>query len=290
VAQSTKVPYHLCTIRLLTLSLRFIFSVLTALGYQCQIAILQAAEYGCPQSRKRVIVWASLPGYGLPKFPQPSHVFSGRSGGTNFHRERKSAPHFPITVGDALTDLPKFEWKNCHKELEETNEQRIDREARGKKGIAQLPTLKSNGFVGFKEQPYASKLPLSEYQRRMRKGVSSEKLHNHITGIPSELTCERVCNVPLEVKADHRSIPAKLLDGRGTCEAGEYGRLGFEDQFKIATTQISRWVSNLTVAAHIQLMILIIRTFIHPNTELSPSGKTLVYKASPMMSYGTLTL
>jgi site-specific DNA-cytosine methylase len=253
------------------------------------MAILQAAEYGCPQGRKRLIVWASLPGYELPKFPRPSHVFSGLDGGTNFHRERKSAPHFPITIGDALMDLPKFEWKNCHKEIEETNKQQLERKARASKGIAQLHTFKGNGFVGFNEQAYASKRPLSEYQRRMRKGVSNEKLHNHITGIPSELICERVCNVALKAHADHRSVPAKLFDGRGECEAGELGRLGFEDQFKIVTTKTKRWVSDSTIALRIRLIMMIIRTFTHPKTEFSPSGRTLAHKASAMMLYGTLT-
>ncbi|KAM3085780.1 hypothetical protein ACMFMG_002842 [Clarireedia jacksonii] len=207
-----------------------------------------AAEYGCPQGRKRLIVWASLPGYELPKFPQPSHLFSGMNGGTNYHQERKSAPHFAITIGDALMDLPKFEWENIHRELEETNEQRVDRESRAKKGITQLHTSKGRSFVGYDNQAYASKLPLSEYQRRMRRGISSDKLRNHITSVPSELFCERVCNVPLVPNADHRSIPGKLLIGRGKGEAGEYGRLGLEDQFKIATTRTSRW--NLHPSQH----------------------------------------
>lgn len=208
------------------------------------MAILQAAEYGCPQGRKRLIIWASLPGYELPKFPQPSHIFSGGDCGTSYHRERRSAPHFPITIGDTLTDLPMFEWMNCHKELNETNEQQLDRKARAEDGIEQFPTSKSKFFIGYDKQAYASELPLSEYQRNMRKGVSSEKLCNHITNVPSELLCERVCNVPLESYADCQSIPAKLLSGREKCKAGEYGRLALEDQFKIATTNTSRWVSN----------------------------------------------
>ncbi len=37
--------------------------------------MLNAGNYGVPQSRKRTIIWAAAPGETLPEWPTPSHVF-----------------------------------------------------------------------------------------------------------------------------------------------------------------------------------------------------------------------
>ena len=37
--------------------------------------MLNAGNYGVPQSRKRTIIWAAAPGEQLPQWPEPIHVF-----------------------------------------------------------------------------------------------------------------------------------------------------------------------------------------------------------------------
>lgn len=48
------------------------------MGYQVKFAVLQAGQYGVPQSRRRLVLIAAAPGYKLPNFPEPQHVFSPR--------------------------------------------------------------------------------------------------------------------------------------------------------------------------------------------------------------------
>lgn len=51
-------------------SIKLIFRTITTMNYQAQCAILYAEEHGAPQTRPRVFLWATLPGYKLPKYPQ----------------------------------------------------------------------------------------------------------------------------------------------------------------------------------------------------------------------------
>lgn len=48
------------------------------MGYQVTFGVLQAGHYGIPQTRRRLILMASAPGYFLPKYPEPLHVFNRR--------------------------------------------------------------------------------------------------------------------------------------------------------------------------------------------------------------------
>ncbi|KAL8845972.1 MAG: hypothetical protein Q9221_008904 [Calogaya cf. arnoldii] len=45
----------------------------TALGFSVRWRVLNLAQYGVPQARKRLVVIASCPGERLPGFPQPTH-------------------------------------------------------------------------------------------------------------------------------------------------------------------------------------------------------------------------
>ena len=113
--------------------LRSCMRTLTNLGYQATVGVLQAGQFGLPQTRRRVFLIAAAPGENLPDFPEPQHVFaplvflvcikiaylsftlqacslSFKIGGKRFTtptRWQKEAPYRATTVRDAISDLPK---------------------------------------------------------------------------------------------------------------------------------------------------------------------------------------
>ncbi len=53
---------------------KLVVRTLIALGYQVRFKVLQAAQYGVPQSRRRVIFWGAKRGVPLPDFPVPVYA------------------------------------------------------------------------------------------------------------------------------------------------------------------------------------------------------------------------
>ena len=47
--------------------------------FQCTFGVLQAGNYGVPQTRRRAIIMAAAPGQKLPLFPEPLHCFARRA-------------------------------------------------------------------------------------------------------------------------------------------------------------------------------------------------------------------
>lgn len=87
--------------------------------YQVRFSVLQAGDFGTPQSRRRLIYVAALSGRTLPEFPLPTHHFHKRPQYMKLPtwgnapiaiREDGCAPHFEVTVRDAISDLPQFDW------------------------------------------------------------------------------------------------------------------------------------------------------------------------------------
>lgn len=58
--------------------LKLTLRCLLAMGYQVTFGVLQAGHYGVPQTRRRLIILAAAPGFVLPNYPEPAHVFSKR--------------------------------------------------------------------------------------------------------------------------------------------------------------------------------------------------------------------
>ena len=77
---------------------------LARLGYpSCDHRVLNAADYGVPQTRNRVFFMASRKG--LPvSWPEPTHAKKTDSGAL----EPSNAPKFHVTVWDAIRDLPRI--------------------------------------------------------------------------------------------------------------------------------------------------------------------------------------
>jgi site-specific DNA-cytosine methylase len=240
------------------------------MGYQVQFTVLQAGEYCLPQSRQRVFFWASLPGNELPNYPRPRTKFSGICA-TSWHRRHDysgGAPLPQVTIGDTLTDLPAFDWVNPHLVAGQSDEENLDRLQRATK-IRQVKVRKHKNFVGYDKQSYACR-PLSEYQRRLRKGVPHNTVLNHVTikyydeprwnkrgGLENAKT-EQVCSIPMRPGADHRDLPEKLKpwclshpDSRASkykFYPGRYGRLDMEKHFETCLTEIDPNGKNGTVS------------------------------------------
>lgn len=92
--------------------LREIKESFEALGYTVGIRVLNAVHFGVPQKRERVVLLARQGGI-KPRFPEPTHQYSGRSMASRvstatlplFDQDLPSA----VTVGDAISDLPPVE-------------------------------------------------------------------------------------------------------------------------------------------------------------------------------------
>jgi DNA (cytosine-5)-methyltransferase 1 len=68
-------------------------------GYHCRAEVLNAADYGVPQSRPRLFVIGAQKGERVPDHPLPSH-------GGNWERRVSGDPQRPhITAGEALANL-----------------------------------------------------------------------------------------------------------------------------------------------------------------------------------------
>ncbi|KAK9703383.1 hypothetical protein K7432_010758 [Basidiobolus ranarum] len=240
---------------------KFILRALTSMGYQTRFSVQQAGHHGLPQSRRRLFFWGAKRGSNLPMFPQPSNCFPKRgtlnvnlpNGGHSIAIKRTigHAPHPPVTVADAICDLPGFEYRNPATIYKVKNE---------RKSIFKKLSVKSGGYIGDMETEY-SHPPLTEYQRQLRKHAT--KLYNHITRGFNELTTERICGVPMWAGADHSNLPEKLKPwclsspdsaaSRHNGWKGLFGRLDFDGHFQTALTDIQPMGKQGTV--------------IHPNQE-----------------------
>ncbi len=86
---------------------RFLEEIIEAFvkkGYSVEqnYQVLNAADYGVPQDRRRLFLYGARRGYALPKYPEPSHY---RKNGKPNPAKLKETP----TVIDAIGDLPEAE-------------------------------------------------------------------------------------------------------------------------------------------------------------------------------------
>lgn len=81
---------------------------------QVRFGVLNAGNFGVPQSRKRTIIWAAAPDETLPQWPRKRHVFHSPQltinlpGGVQYCAvpSTPGAPLRAVTVKDAIADLP----------------------------------------------------------------------------------------------------------------------------------------------------------------------------------------
>ncbi|CCA68417.1 hypothetical protein PIIN_02281 [Serendipita indica DSM 11827] len=236
-------------------------------SYQVRYGVLNAGQHGVPQIRRRVFVIAAKRGNLLPDLPQPTHVAMHATHNTVTVEEGKvytvsrrrenNAPLYAVTVGDAITDLPQWEWVNPHKLYKRTTRVKQEElERRWKHGIL---------AIDVKSQPISTSLPvcgpdsplqyplpaLTNYQLLMRE--RSTTVTQHWTPALNELEIERVCNIPFKSKRGDRVVPDHhggifLLDLPSRLRRpgwadrqqldGRYGRLDAEDVFATSLHRI----------------------------------------------------
>ncbi|KAG8900856.1 hypothetical protein FRB99_005733 [Tulasnella sp. 403] len=175
---------------------KVILRCLTAMGYQVHFNILQAGAYGAPQSRRRLIIMAAKRGCPLPDMPKPTHYFkeSAWSCDTTDGFRIQPLPSSmaalrAVTVNDAISDLPVFDWKD-------------PRKPRGR-GFNHL-------FGVDQKLPYHLPKPANRYQKWVRNG--STAVQQHFTKKYSDNVVQKVINVPIIPNANYQDIPKRYQD------------------------------------------------------------------------------
>lgn len=95
-----------------------ILDTFDSLGYDCDWRILNAANYGVPQKRERLILLGAQRG-GKIAFPNPTHYFRGSTIGCKDHSRMmittatESSLLPAVTVDQAIDDLPQIQSGEC---------------------------------------------------------------------------------------------------------------------------------------------------------------------------------
>lgn len=85
------------------LLLKDLKELFASLGYFVQTRILNAADYGVPQERERVIVVGCRDGIDF-QYPKPTHAKVSSHSNKSLFNDNKLIPY--VTLADALSDLP----------------------------------------------------------------------------------------------------------------------------------------------------------------------------------------
>lgn len=169
------------------------------------------------------------------------HKESGQS-------NHQCVPLLPVTVNDAIADLPSFDWVNPFNEIRPGPKDLDEIGLRLAKGIRRfdaVPSLEPR-LAGFTDPvPYAHP-PMSRYQLWIRQGAGAEVTHHYTRLFPARIV-ERVVRVPLTPNANHEGLPAKLRVGRLFESSGDarkrydrvYGRIDGDHIFQTALTTVA---------------------------------------------------
>ena len=162
---------------------------LKVLGYESNVKILSAEEFGTPQVRRRVFIVASRVGLAAQLVPLPTHR-SADPRKVKARKQPKGLKHM-VTVHQAIGDLPSL-----------TN-------GGGKRVVRRL------GLPSF-----------SEFQRTARKGT--RKIFNHVCHQLTAVNLNRIVHVPeggnwRDIPRD--LLPAGMQRARLSDHTKRYGRL-----------------------------------------------------------------
>ncbi|OCF31663.1 hypothetical protein I316_06668 [Kwoniella heveanensis BCC8398] len=152
--------------------------------YAVRLAVINSRAYGSPQDRHRCFILAVQRGLPLPELPAPTHavpspmatVFKDKNGRAmpfylgDRRATRGTGIHPPVTISDAISDLPVFEYHS----------RGTDQRPRRPIFSGSRDPAKGNGTkCGFaKPVAYASP-PLNDFQRAKR--GSNTQVNDHYT-------------------------------------------------------------------------------------------------------------
>ncbi|KAH9984055.1 S-adenosyl-L-methionine-dependent methyltransferase, partial [Russula compacta] len=226
--------------------LKFLVHAMLALNYQVRFCLLQAAHYGTPQTRVRFFLFAARRGYPLLAAPPPTHDFPQTHKlevrfpngdiARAVHAEAGTAPFSFVTIDDAISDLPRFDW--CESKRNEARERAVH--------IPVLECDHEKPYVGVKGPARYHHAPRTTFQAWCRKRRTEDL--QHFTRTLKPATVERVVNIPLIARADYRSLdrehwqwqfsnPASAVARKGF-RPGLYGRLDKSYVFQTTVTNV----------------------------------------------------
>lgn len=235
--------------------LKFLVRALVDMRYQVRFGLLQAGHYGAPQRRRRFFLVAAIDGHPLPELPEPTHDFPDNAGlevklpiGTQvrpFRVSNGTAPHRHVTIDDAISDLPRFDWKHPMSYGQSYKEQLAMRNRRAE-NISALPCVPSStycGYSGVVEYHHPSR---TTYQEAAR--VKPTKNLQHFTRTFEWQKIRRVLSIPLRANADYRDLPPDQQEwqmsnplsavARKNYRPGLYGRLDQNHVFPTTVTNM----------------------------------------------------
>ncbi|KAI0373036.1 S-adenosyl-L-methionine-dependent methyltransferase [Pilatotrama ljubarskyi] len=264
---------------------KFILASLTILGYQVHFRVLQAGQHGAPQGRRRVIFLGARRGVPLPDFPLPQYAFKSlvhnvhlSTGETLYPMTymgadqdgHQCAPLPAVTVMEAISDLPRFDWIDPHIKKRATKQDLEEIGSRLAEGISRFSACKPSSHApppGYHHAVLYAQPPLSRYQSWVRAGNGSTVLY-HYTSWCAPGVVERVVNVPIKPDAGHQDLPLQLrvphLYDAVTGQPKKayntvYGRINGSGQFVTAMTTLAPNAKGGRVLHPDQKRILTIR-------------------------------
>jgi DNA (cytosine-5)-methyltransferase 1 len=185
-------------------------TALAELGYECEVRILYAEDFGVPQARRRAFIVGRSDGAATELFPDGKHGPSSKpepnSNPFVHHWKPKQGTRAKrlVTVGNALGDLPII---------------------RNGGGQPELPGAKLNPAT-------------TEFQRNSR--VNADAVYNHQCHALTDPMLTRIKHVP--EGGNWRDIPRRLLTAgmrraKKNCHTKRYGRLDRDD---LASTVLTK--------------------------------------------------
>ncbi|KAG2155745.1 S-adenosyl-L-methionine-dependent methyltransferase [Suillus clintonianus] len=234
--------------------LKFLIRAMTDMNYQVRYGILQAGHYGTPQTRVRFFMVAAKHGYPLPQLPQPTHAFPpvdalGIDLPVGHHirpiwTQTGYAPHQFVTIDDAISDLPRFDWVNPRPSTNTA----IRRQERQRAQTIPLKKCKKDrpwcGYSG--EDVVYEHDPATAFQKWCREEPSKDL--QQYTRTYEAIKVERVVNIPMEAGADYRRLRPDLWEwhfanpsssiARAGFKSGLYGRVDENGYFQATVTNV----------------------------------------------------
>ncbi|KAG1839477.1 S-adenosyl-L-methionine-dependent methyltransferase [Suillus tomentosus] len=234
--------------------LKFLIRAMTDMNYQVRYGILQAGHYGTPQTRVRFFMVAAKHGQPLPQLPQPTHAFPtvdalGIDLPIGHHirpilTQPGYAPHQFVSIDDAISDLPRFDWVNPRPPRDPAK-RREERERA--QTIPPKKCKKDRPWCGyFGANVEYEHEPMTAFQKWCREEPSQDL--QQYTRTYEAIKVERVVSIPMRAGADYRELAGHLWEwhfanpssaiARTGFKPGLYGRVNKNSYFQATVTNV----------------------------------------------------